>query len=173
MIIENNSEKWIAVYTKPRHEKTVSNELHKKGYEVYLPLLKERRKWSDRKKWVEFPLFKSYLFVKTDIKNSLSVVQSYGVVKIIKFGEKVGIVQNEIIDSIRLMIEGGYKPEPLDYFIEDDPVIVKERPLKGLIGELVRVNNKERLIVRIDAIQHSVSIQIERGFLKTYNSRNK
>ena len=97
MIIEDNSEKWIAVYTKPRHEKTVSNELYKKGYEVYLPLLKERRKWSDRKKWIEFPLFRSYLFVRTDIKNVLFVVQTYGVVKIIKFGEKIGIVQNEII----------------------------------------------------------------------------
>ena len=166
--MKNNSEKWIAVYTKPRHEKTVSNDLYKKGYEVYLPLLREKRKWSDRKKWIEFPLFKSYLFVKTDIKNSLSVVQSYGVVKIIKFGEKVGIVQNEIIDSIRLMIEGGYKPEPLDYFIKGDPVIVKEGPLKGLIGEVVRIDNNERLIVRIDAIQHSVSIQIERGFLRKY-----
>ena len=168
MIIESNSEKWIAVYTKPRHEKTVSNELHKKGYEVYLPLLKERRKWSDRKKWIEFPLFRSYLFVRTDIKNALFVVQTYGVVKIIKFGEKIGIVQNEIINSIRLMIEGGYKPEPLDYFIKGDPVIVKEGPLKGLIGEVIRIDNNDRLIVRIDAIQHSVSIQIERGFLKTY-----
>ena len=168
MIIENNSEKWIAVYTKPRHEKTVSNELYKKGYEVYLPLLKERRKWSDRKKWIEFPLFRSYLFVRTDIKNVLFVVQTYGVVKIIKFGEKIGIVQNEIINSIRLMIEGGYKPEPLDYFIKGDPVIVKEGPLKGLMGEVVRIDNNDRLIVRIDAIQHSISIQIERGFLKTY-----
>ena len=168
MIIENNSEKWIAVYTKPRHEKTVSNELYKKGYEVYLPLLKERRKWSDRKKWIEFPLFRSYLFVRTDIKNVLFVVQTYGVVKIIKFGEKIGIVQNEIINSIRLMIEGGYKPEPLDYFIKGDPVIVKEGPLKGLIGEVVRIGNNDRLIIRIDAIKHSISIQIERGFLKTY-----
>ena len=168
MIIENNTEKWIAVYTKPKHEKTVSNELYKKGYEVYLPLLKERRKWSDRKKWIEFPLFRSYLFVKTDIKNALFVVQTYGVVKIIKFGEKIGIVKNEIINSIRLMIEGGYKPEPLDYFIKGDPVIVKEGPLKGLIGEVIRIDNNDRLIVRIDAIQHSVSIQIERGFLKTY-----
>ena len=50
--------KWIAVYTKPRHEKTLAQELEKKGIESYLPLLKERRKWSDRKKWVEFPLFR-------------------------------------------------------------------------------------------------------------------
>ena len=165
MIIENNSEKWIAVYTRPKHEKAVSNELYKKGYEVYLPLLKERRKWSDRKKWIEFPLFRSYLFIKTDIKNALFILQTYGVVKIIKFGEKIGIVQDEIINSIRLMIEGGYKPEPLDFFIKGDPVIVKEGPLKGLIGEVVRIDNSERLIVRIDIIQHSVSIKIERGYL--------
>ena len=65
------NKKWIAVYTKPRHEKTVEKELQKKGFEVYLPLLKQRRKWSDRKKWVEFPLFRSYIFVKTEIKNAL------------------------------------------------------------------------------------------------------
>ncbi len=168
MITENNTQKWIAVYTRPRHEKAVSNELQKKGYEVYLPLLKERRKWSDRKKWIEFPLFKSYLFVRTDIKNSLFVIQTYGVIKIIKFGEKISIVQDEIINSIRLMIEGGYKPEPLDYFIKGDPVIVKEGPLKGLLGEVVRIDNNERLIVRVDVIQHSLSIQIERGFLMKY-----
>ncbi len=168
MIVENNSEKWIVVYTKPRHEKAVSNELHKKGYEVYLPLLKERRKWSDRKIWIEFPLFRSYLFVRIDKKNALPVLQTYGVVKIIKFGEKIGIVQDEIIKSIRLMIEGGYKPEPLDFFIKGDPVIVKDGPLKGLIGEVVRIDNNKRLIVRIDVIQHSVSIQIKRGFLMKY-----
>lgn len=168
MNTENNSKKWIAVYTKPRHEKTVSNELYKKGFVVYLPLLREKRKWSDRKKWIEFPLFKSYLFVKTDVKNALFVVQTYGVVKVIKFGKDIAIIQNKIINSIKLMIQGGYKPEPLDYFIKGDPVIVKEGPLKGLIGEVVRIDNNERLIIRIDAIQHSVSIQIERGFLKPY-----
>ena len=168
MIIENNSEIWIVVYTKPRHEKAVRNELHKKGYEVYLPLLKERRKWSDRKKWIEFPLFRSYLFVRIDKKNALFVLRTYGVVKIIKFGEKIGIVQDEIINSIRLMIEGGYKPKPLDFFIKGDPVIVKDGPLKGIIGEVVRIDNHERLIVRIDVIQHSVSIQIEKGFLMKY-----
>ena len=78
MIRKNNSVKWIAVYTKPRHEKTVRNELYKKGYEVFLPLLKEKRKWSDRKKWIEFPLFRSYLFVRTDLKKVLFIVQTSG-----------------------------------------------------------------------------------------------
>ena len=161
------NKKWIAVYTKPRHEKTVENELLKKGFEVYLPLLKQRRKWSDRKKWVEFPLFRSYIFVKTEIKNALFVLQTLGVVKVVKFGGEVAVIQNDSIQAIKLMIEGGYSPEATDYFVKGDPVEVKDGPLKGLVGEVIRVDNHDRLLVRVDAIQHSVSVQINRAFLKS------
>jgi len=163
---DQDSKKWMAVYTRPRHEKTVEKEFQKKGFEVYLPILKERRKWSDRKKWVEFPLFRSYVFVRTKLKDALFVVQTSGVVKIIKFGGEVSIVQDESILAIKLMIEGGYNPEPLNYFIEGDPVEVKNGPLKGLIGEVIRLDKDDRLVVRVDAIQHAVSVQINRGFLK-------
>ena len=161
------NKKWIAVYTKPRHEKTVEKELQKKEFEVYLPLLKQRRKWSDRKKWVEFPLFRSYIFVKTEIKNALFVLQTLGVVKVVKFGGEVAVIQNDSIQAIKLMIEGGYMPEATDYFVKGDPVEVKDGPLKGLVGEVIRVDNHDRLLVRVDAIQHSVSVQIDRGFLKS------
>lgn len=164
---QKDHKKWIAVYTKPRHEKTVENELSKKGFEVYLPILKERRKWSDRKKWVEFPLFRSYIFVRTEIKNSLFVLQTMGVVKVIKFGGEVAVIQNDSIRAIKLMIEGGYMPEAIDYFVKGETVEVKSGPLKGLIGEVIRVDNSDRLLVRVDAIQHSVSVQIDRGFLKS------
>ena len=161
------NKKWIAVYTKPRHEKTVEKELQKRGFEVYLPLLKQRRKWSDRKKWVEFPLFRSYIFVKTEIKNALFVLQTLGVVKVVKFGGEVAVIQNDSIQAIKLMIEGGYRPEATDYFVKGDPVEVKDGPLKGLVGEVIRVDNHDRLLVRVDAIQHSVSVQINRAFLKS------
>ncbi len=161
------NKKWIAVYTKPRHEKTVEKELQKKEFEVYLPLLKQRRKWSDRKKWVEFPLFRSYIFVKTEIKNALFVLQTLGVVKVVKFGGEVAVIQNDSIQAIKLMIEGGYMPEATDYFVKGDPVEVKDGPLKGLVGEVIRVDNHDRLLVRVDAIQHSVSVQINRAFLKS------
>ena len=161
------NKKWIAVYTKPRHEKTVEKELLKKEFEAYLPLLKQRRKWSDRKKWVEVPLFRSYIFVKTEIKNALFVLQTLGVVKVVKFGGEVAVIQNDSIQAIKLMIEGGYSPEATDYFVKGDPVEVKDGPLKGLVGEVIRVDNHDRLLVRVDAIQHSVSVQINRAFLKS------
>tara|TARA_B100001250_G_scaffold413644_1_gene448467 strand:- start:1397 stop:1903 length:507 start_codon:yes stop_codon:yes gene_type:complete len=164
---QQDKKKWIAVYTKPRHEKMVENELFKKGFEVYLPILKERRKWSDRKKWVEFPLFRSYIFVRTEIKNSLFVLQTMGVVRVIKFGGEIAVIQNDSIRAIKLMIEGGYMPEAIDYFVKGETVEVKSGPLKGLIGEVTRVDNSDRLLVRVDAIQHSVSVQIDRGYLKS------
>ena len=59
MIKTSLNKKWIAIYTKSRHEKKVANNLIEKGFEVYLPLIRKRQKWSDRKKWISYPLFKS------------------------------------------------------------------------------------------------------------------
>ncbi len=158
--------KWIVLYTKPRHEKLVQMELKKKGLQTYLPLLKERRRWSDRKRWVEFPMFKSYIFVKAELKESIFILQTSGVVKIVRFGEKIATLEESNIQGIRLMIEGGYNPKPLEYFIKGDPVEVKDGPLKGLIGEVTQIGKENHLIIRVDAIQHSISVKIERGFLK-------
>tara|TARA_Y200000002_G_C22549537_1_gene607594 strand:- start:111 stop:620 length:510 start_codon:yes stop_codon:yes gene_type:complete len=166
--MKRNSElrNWLAIYTKPRHEKVVAIELEKKGVEIFLPLLKERRKWSDRKKWVEFPLFKSYLFARNDNKGIHSFQNTPGFVKVLKFGGKTAIVQNSSINAIKLMLKGGYDPKNTDFFIKGDPVVVELGPLKGLVGEIKHVNNHDRLIVRIDAIQHSISVSIDRKFLK-------
>ena len=160
------AKKWIAIYTKPQHEKVVKSALELKGFEVYLPILRERRKWSDRKRWVEFPLFKCYVFVNTNSKHSIDILKTNGVVKIVKFGNKIATIQNSIIDSLKLVIEGGYEPVPVDYFLKGDPVRVKEGPLKGLIGQVIRIDNYHSLVFRIDAVQHSVSVKINKGFLE-------
>ena len=158
--------KWIAVYTRPRHEKMVEQELINKRFETYLPILRERRKWSDRKKWVEFPMFRSYVFTRITFNQVLPVLETIGVVKIIKFGNKPAVVQDEHIEGIKLMIEGGYNPPTTDYFLRGDQVEVRDGPLKGLAGEVIRLDAHDRLVIRIDAIQHSISVQIERRFLK-------
>ena len=165
MNFESKGKKWIVLYTKPRHEKFVEIELQNKGFEVFLPMLRERRKWSDRKKWVSFPLFRSSIFGKVEIKNALFVLQTKGVVKIVKFLGKIAVVPSESIHSIRLMMDGGYNPKVTDYFIKGDPVRIKDGPLKGIRGEVTRIDKKDFLIIRIDAIQHSIAIKINRAFL--------
>ena len=163
---------WIVVRSKPRSEKVAYSELVKKDIEAYLPLLKERRKWSDRKKWVEFPLFSSYLFARIDIKDSIFVLQTQGVNTIVSFGKQIAIVQNSVIKAIRLAMEGGYQLEPVEYFVEGNQVEVIAGPMKGVKGIVAKLKGQNRLILKIDAIQQALSIQIESKFIKNLNSKN-
>ena len=165
MSSKNNIKQWFAFYTKSRHEKSVHSILKNMGYDVYLPLLKERRKWSDRKKWVTYPLFKSYIFIKIEAKDSIFVLKTSGIVRIVKFGNKPSPILEDTIKSLKLMIDGGYNPQPTDYFIKGDPVVIKDGPLKGLKGEIAIIHNQERLIIKVDAIEHSFSIKISRAYL--------
>ena len=166
------NKQWIVVRAKPRSEKVVYKELVSKNIEAYLPLLKERRKWSDRKKWVEFPLFSSYLFARIDIKNSIFVLQTQGVNTIIKFGEKIAVVQDDVIKAMRLAIEGGYQLESTEYFVEGNLVEGIAGPMKGVSGIVARLKGQSRLIIKIDAIQQALSIQIESKFIKSINNKS-
>ena len=166
------NKQWIVVRSKPRSEKVAYKEMINKNIEAYLPLLKERRKWSDRKKWVEFPLFSSYLFARIDLKDSIFVLQTQGVNTIIKFGEKIAIVQDDVIKAMRLAIDGGYQLEPAEYFVEGNLVEVIAGPMKGVCGIVARLKGQSRLIIKIDAIQQALSVQIESKFIKNINNKS-
>ena len=163
---------WIVVRSKPRSEKIAYAQLKEKGIEAYLPLLKERRKWSDRKKWVEFPLFSSYLFAKIEIKNSIFVLQTNGVSSLVKFGEVIAIVQDEVVNAIKLAIDGGYQLTPAEYFIAGNAVEVIEGPMRGVKGIVVQLKGKDRLVIKIDAIQQALSIDIDTRFIKNIKSKS-
>ncbi|MEE3196689.1 MAG: UpxY family transcription antiterminator [Candidatus Neomarinimicrobiota bacterium] len=162
---------WIAVYTKSRHEQIVVNELSKKNIESYCPMFKERRQWSDRKKWVYFPLFRSYVFANIEIKENIYVLQTIGVNKIVKFQEKISIIPDQVIDNIKNIIEGGYNVEQTDYFIRGDEVRVVSGPLKGLDGVVLDSRGTNKVIIKIEAIQQAFSVEISSGLLKS-NKKN-
>ena len=159
-------EKWIAVYTKSRHEKVVIQKLENKNIEAYCPIFKERRQWSDRKRWVEFPLFRSYVFAKIELKNSLYILQAMGVHHIIKFQGNISIIPNEIIQNIKNMIGGGFRVEQVEYFVKGDEVIVADGPLKGMEGIVVKIKNENKLVLKVAAIQQAIAVQIHPGYLK-------
>ena len=159
-------EKWIAVYTKSRHEKVVIQELENKNIEAYCPIFKERRQWSDRKRWVEFPLFRSYVFAKIELKNSIYILQTMGVHHIIKFQGNISIIPDEIIQNIKSMIDGGLTVEQVEYFVKGDEVIVVDGPLKGMDGIVVKIKNENKLVLKVAAIQQAIAVQIHPGYLK-------
>ena len=162
---------WIAVYTKSRHEQVVVNELNKINIKSFCPMFKERRQWSDRKKWVHFPLFRSYVFANIEIKENIYVLQTIGVNKIVKFQEKISIIPDQVIDNIKNIIEGEYNVEKADYFIKGDEVSVDSGPLKGLDGVVLDSRGTNKVIIKIEAIQQAFSVEISSGLLKS-NKKN-
>ena len=158
---------WIAVYTKSRHEQIVVNELNKKNIESYCPMFKERRQWSDRKKWVHFPLFRSYVFANIEINENIYVLQTIGVNKIVKFQEKISIIPDQVIDNIKNIIEGGYNVEQADYFIKGDEVRIVSGPLKGLDGVVLDLRGANKIIIKIESIQQAFSVEISSGLIKS------
>ena len=163
---------WIAVYTKPRHEKTVHKNFEEKTIESYLPLIRQKHRWSDRMKWVETPFFKSYIFAHIDPKIYLNVLETRGVHHIIKFQNKIAVIPDDQINNLRKMIEGGFDPFPSDYFVVGEKVEVVGGPLRGINGIISRNDDTDRLVIKIDAIQHAVAVQIESKYLKAVKVKN-
>ena len=158
---------WIAIRSKPRSEKIVLNELNKKCIESFLPLIKKRQQWSDRKKWVEFPLFPSYLFARIELKDSLYIMNTHGVNTIVKFGDKVITVEDKVVNSIKLALEGGYELHPMKYFTIGDEVEVIDGPMKGVVGIVEnKLKNENRLVIKIDALQQAVAVHINSEYLE-------
>ena len=158
--------KWIAIYTKSRHEQIVVNELSKKDIESFCPMFKERRQWSDRKKWVHFPLFRSYVFARIHLKENIFVLQTIGVNKIVKFQNKISIIPDQVINDINNIVDGGYKIQQVDYFIKGDEVSVVSGPLKGVNGIIQDLKGDSRLIMKVEAIRQAFSIEISPEQLK-------
>ena len=100
-------------------KKKVANNLIEKGLKYTCHLSKSVKNGADRKKWISYPpLFKSYVFVKNQQSKNLLVLKTPGIVKIVKFGNEVATIDQDSINAIKLMIEGGYSPESTDYFIK-------------------------------------------------------
>ena len=158
---------WIAVRSKPRAEKVAFDQLMKKGIEAYLPLIKKKRKWSDRKKWVDFPLFSSYLFAKIELKNSIYVLRTSGVSTIVKFNRTILTIPENVIKSIQLAIEGGYELQPVEFFTKGDDVEVIGGPLRGTKGIVIEKKNGHRLVIKIDALEQAVAVHIDSKFLQS------
>jgi transcriptional antiterminator RfaH len=158
---------WYAIYTNPRAEKLVRDRLMEAGVEVFLPLQKTYRIWSDRKKLVEVPLLSSYVFVKVIPKDFSKVYQSTGVVRFITFeGQPASIPQNQI-DNLRLLINSDSEIEiSSEKFEKGDNVEVIRGSLIGLTGELINKGAHSRVVIRIDRLDQNLIVNIPMTFLR-------
>src|ERR1035438_2978944 len=103
---------WWALYTRHQHEKTVADMLSAKGFEVFLPLYDSMRRWKDRRKMLSLPLFPCYVFVRGGLHRRLQIVTTPGVHMILFYGERVAMIPEAEIQTIRKTVEGPFRVEP-------------------------------------------------------------
>lgn len=152
---------WWALYTRHRHEKAVAEMLAAKGFDVFLPLYKSIRHWSDRKMLVTLPLFPCYVFLRGGLHRRLDVVSTPGVHMILFHGERVAIIPDAEIHAIRKAVDGPSRIEPHPFLKCGERVRVIRGSLEGVEGILVRKKNVYRLVLSVDMMAQSVAVEID------------
>ncbi len=149
----SNQLNWYAVYTKPRWEKKVAKLLDEKGIENYCPLNKVVKQWSDRKKVVMEPIFKSYVFVRVEDKEKWNLKNISGILNFVYWLGKPAVVRDEDIDTIRKFLNefGEVAVSEIDQLKANAKVRVKQGIMMNYQGLLVEVmGNKAK--VRIESM---------------------
>jgi transcriptional antiterminator RfaH len=158
---------WYAVYCRSRFEKKAFELLTESGIETFLPLIKTLKQWSDRRKWVEVPLFRSYLFVHINLKDYLTVLNTEGIVRFITFEGKAVPVPPKQITAIRHFLDTEKDhPESHDDLTIGKIVEIQRGALMGLKGNLVDIQGRKKVKIEIEAIGKSIYITIPKSYLK-------
>ena len=160
---------WYAVYTNARHEKRVVEYLGGRLVECYLPLYKSVRRWQDRRKEIELPLFPGYVFVKIAYRSRLQVLTAPGVVQIVSFDGKPAPIRENEIEALRHGLPCTTSFEPHPYLTVGKHVRVRSGPLSGMEGILIRRKDGFRLVLSIELIMRSVAIEVDEADVEPMN----
>lgn len=137
------TKRWFAVYTRPRWEKKVTRLLEEKGIECYCPLNKIRRKWSDRIKVVEEPLFKSYVFIKIADEHRLPVRTTVGVINFVYWDGKPAVIKEKEIAAIKRFLDEYENVEAYPVGIKvNQRVRITNGSFMDLEGKVVELKGK-------------------------------
>ncbi len=161
--------KWYPVHTYPRAEKKACQALINKGIETYLPLHRQLKQWSDRKKWVEEPFIKSYLFVHIKEQQQTEVLMTKGVSRFIYFSGKITSMPQRQIDDLKLVMTSSFELEITEEDLQPgEKVMIKAGPLKGLMGEIISYRSQKQLALRLENLGYSIIIHIAASLIDRF-----
>jgi len=156
---------WYAVQVRSRKEAHIATQIQGHGIECLLPLYKSVRKWSDRIKELEHPLFPGYLFCKFDFQNRRPVVTTPGVIQVVGYGRTAIPVPELEIQALQLAISSGMPKQPWPYLEVGQRVRVIYGTLTGLEGILVNMKGNHRVVLSVSLLQRSVAMEVETSWL--------
>ena len=161
---------WFAVKVHTRSEPTAVAALRNRGYEPFAPMVRERRRYSDRMTFVETPVFPGYVFCRFDPHQKVPILTCPAVEYIVSFAGVLTIVPDEEIDAVRRALVAGARPQP--YLAIGQKVRVEYGALAGVEGILERHGKEHRLVVSVHLLQRSVSLEIDEDQVSALPSSN-
>jgi transcription antitermination factor NusG len=168
-----NGFNWFALQVRSRWEGTTAGLLRGKGLETLLPTYATMRKWSDRFKVVESPLFPGYVFCRFDVHNRLPVLITPGVISVVGRGKTPIAVDDTEISSIQAAIVSSIHIEPWPYVQIGERVRIKDDVLDGMEGILASFKGSHRVIISVSLLRRSVALEIDRSRITPLGSPRK
>ena len=160
---------WYALYTLPRHEKSIADHLTRQGIETYLPLYTLARKWNHRLVQLELPLFPGYVLVNILITEKVRVLSHPGVIRLVGFnGTAIALPDGEV-ERLKSLLS-VWKAEPYPFLTAGKQIRVKSGPFANLEGQIIRRKGKMRLIVSLQLIQQAIVLEMDAAEAQLANS---
>jgi len=158
---------WYAVQVRSRYEVGVARYLRGMGFEEFLPLYESRKRWSDRTKVVQEPLFPGYLFCRFDLQNRLPILKTPGVIQVVGYNRQPIPVDEGEVESIQTLVTSGIPNQPWPFLKVGEKVRIESGPLRGLEGVLVEFKGNRRLILSVSLLQRSVAVEMDAAFVRS------
>jgi len=163
----NVTKTWYPVYTNARAEKKAFEALSNKGVISYLPLHRQLKQWSDRKKWVEEPFIKSYIFVNIAEHEQAEVLMTKGISRFLYLSGKPASMPERQIRELQLLMASSFELEITEENLQPgEKVIIKAGPLKGMTGEVVSHRSQKLLILRLQSIGCSIIVHVAASYIQ-------
>lgn len=159
--VELDTINWYALYTAPRHEKSVADQINRRGISCFLPVYRSTRRWKDRRKELAMVLFPGYVFVRVALQDRLQVLQLPGAVRLVTFNGRPVALPEQEIELLRSRLSNTHVMEPHPYLRVGRRIRVRSGPLQGLEGIIVRKKDRCRLVFSIDLIMRSVAVEVD------------
>jgi transcriptional antiterminator RfaH len=153
---------WYLLYTNSKQERNVAGQLDRMKIQHYLPLVKITRKWSDRLKILDSPLFPSYLFIYLNhFKEYFLCLEAQGALHFVRFGQQIAKVSDSVIIDLKIIVDAGEQIEvSFSAFQKGETVTITDGPLTGLKCEVIQYNKKEMILVRIELLQRNLLMEL-------------
>lgn len=152
---------WYALKTRSRHEQLVARSLRERGVDCFLPLLRERHRWSDRSRVVDVPLFSTYVFVRIDPRDRFEALRTRGAVSLLGTNGEPTPVPDAEIDAIARLVAAGAPLERHRLLVEGQRVRIRSGPFRGIEGTLIHRQGRSKLLLSVDLLRQGAALTID------------